>query len=168
MPTLAQTAIAISILSLLVSGVSLGWNIYRDVALKGRLKVYFGVRLLITPGQQAPPPEFLMFSSTNHGPGSVKVEMLVLKNSSWWRRLLRKTKHAVLTHDYTNPLSGRVPSSIAVGDTLQLVMTYDNDCFLGHDWSHIGISDSFGRVHWAPLSHVNEARARFKKDFHAA
>ncbi len=168
MPTLAQSAIAISVLSLLVSGVSLGWNIYRDVALKGRLKVYFGVRLLITPGQQGSPPEFLMFSSTNHGPGSVKIEMLVLKESSWWRRLLRKTRHAVLTHDYTHPISARLPSSIAVGDTTQLAVSYDKDCFLSQDWTDIGISDSFGRVHWAPRSHVKEARERFKKDFHAA
>jgi len=165
MPTLAQAAIAISVLSLLVSGTSLGWTIYRDIALKGRLKVYFGIRLLVTPGENAKPPEFLMFSSTNHGPGSVKVEMLVLKRSSLWRRLLRKTEHAVLMHDYTNPLSGALPSTIAVGDTLQLMMTYDKECFLGQEWTHVGIADSFGRTHWAPTGHVEEARARFKKEF---
>jgi len=38
-------------------------------------------------------------------------------------------------------------------------------CFLHTSPTHIGISDSFGKVHWAPRSRVKEAIARYRRDF---
>ena len=37
------TPIAISLVSLLLAGVALGWNVYRDIVLKARVRVRFGV-----------------------------------------------------------------------------------------------------------------------------
>lgn len=43
---IALIAVAISILSLVVAAFSVGWNVYRDVILKARLKVSVGVSVV--------------------------------------------------------------------------------------------------------------------------
>src|SRR6266487_2754592 len=51
-------SLAVSCLAFLVSGLALGWTIYRDVLDKGRLKIYLMVGRLI-PGVQGAQPAFL-------------------------------------------------------------------------------------------------------------
>lgn len=157
-------AVAISTLSFLVAAISLGWNIYRDVVLKARLRMRFGPRIIITVGSDER-PEYLLLGATNHGPGSVKIQMVVLMRASWWRHIFRRTGHAVLIHDYTNPLSGKLPSKLEVGEGIDLLFSYDANCFLSGKWTHIGVTDSFGRTHWAPTQSVRDARAKFREKF---
>jgi len=156
--------IGISILALCVSGISIGWNIYRDIVLKARLRVSFSLREIMGPSIPMP-IKTLMLSATNFGPGHIRCCMIQLRTAPLWRKLMRRSKRAVLLHDYTNPLSGKLPSRLEVGDTLDLLIPYDKDCFLREQCTHIGLSDSFGRVHWAPARDVPEARQEFKKDF---
>jgi hypothetical protein len=162
--TTAQLAIIISIASAAIAGLSLGWNIYRDVVLKGKVKIGFGVRMIIQQGNPAR-PEYVNIAATNHGPGSVRLSIVQMKDSSWWRWLLRKERYAVVIHDYTNPLSGKLPHKLEVGDKIDLLFHYNADCMLKDGWSHIGISDYFGRTHWADSKRVKEAIDRWKKDF---
>lgn len=91
--------------------------------------------------------------------------MVQMKDSSWWRWLLRKEKYAVVIHDYTNPLSGQLPYKLEVGAKFDLLFPYDAKCMLKNGWSHIGISDYFGRTHWAKSKQVKEAINKWKKDF---
>ncbi len=44
---LGAVAIFISVFSILIAAFSLGWNIYRDVILKPKVKVAFGIRTFI-------------------------------------------------------------------------------------------------------------------------
>jgi len=60
----------VSGLSFLMAGLSLGWNIYRDVILKPRLKIVFGVFSLVGRGVQK--QTYLMVKATNHGPGAIR------------------------------------------------------------------------------------------------
>ena len=44
--TTETTALLVSILSIGVAGTSLGWNIYRDIILKPRVRIHCGVKLM--------------------------------------------------------------------------------------------------------------------------
>jgi len=156
--------IGISLLALCISVLALGWNIYRDVVLKPRLKTRFSLST-IHHSTLPQPFETLVLSATNFGPGAIKCSMIYLKVAPLWRRLLRLTRLAVLFHDYENPLSGKLPTSLEVGEGVSLLISWREDCFLGEGYTHIGLCDSFGRVHWAPPKHVRKAREAYQKRF---
>ena len=59
----------------------------------------------------------------------------------------------------------KVSLELEVGDKIDLLFHYNADCMLKNGWSHIGISDYFGRTHWANSKQVKEAIDRWKKDF---
>ena len=162
--TTAELAIVISIFSVAIAGLSLGWNIYRDIVLKAKIKISFGIRTIVQHGVEER-PEYVIITATNHGPGSAKLSMVQMKNSSWWRWLFRKEKYAVIIHDYTNPLSGQLPHKLEVGEKIDILFPYNEECMLKNGWSHIGISDYFDRNHWAKSKQVKEAVEKWKKDF---
>jgi len=162
--TTAEIAIIISIISAAIAGLSLGWNIYRDIVLKAKVMIDFGIRVIIQHGNQHK-PEFVNICATNHGPGVVNLGMVRMKNSSWWRWLFRREEYGVVIHDYQNPLSGQLPCKLGVGEKLDLLFHYDADCMLKNGWSHIGLSDSFGRTHWAKSKQVRIAIKQWRKDF---
>jgi hypothetical protein len=160
------TAIAISFVSLLFAGLSLGWNIYRDVILKPKMKVRFQISTIVTAGGPAiPRPSFLNITAVNHGPGRVTCNMIHVRTAPLWRRLLRKIKHGVIIGDWTNPLSGKLPATLEVGQTLNLFLPYDKECFLASEVTHVAITDSFGRSHWAPRRDLDSARKLYHKEF---
>jgi hypothetical protein len=67
-------ALCVSILALSASFLSLGWSIYRDVVLKPRLKVAFGIKSMLREDEEhrlsEKGPPLLILEITNHGPGA--------------------------------------------------------------------------------------------------
>jgi hypothetical protein len=162
--TTAHIAIIISLISASIAGLSLGWNIYRDVILKPKLEIFFGIRSLVGPGIGGT-PEYLVLTATNFGPGTTTATMIYTEETSLWKKLLRKTKHAVVIHDYKNPLSGTLPKKLEVGDKLDLLLPYNEECFLRKNWNRVGLYDIFGRFHSAKWNQIREARKRWINDF---
>ena len=156
--------IAISIFALVISVLSLGWNVYRDVVLKPRLKVKFNLNYIIHPTFPSP-VESLILKATNFGPGVVNCRMIQLRNAPLWRRLIRKVKYAVLVHDFENILSGKLPTKLEVGEAVDLMIRWEKGCFLKEPYTHIGLSDSFGRTHWAPKRDVANTREKYNEKF---
>jgi len=157
-------ALIISIVSVLVASISLGWNIYRDVILKAKVDVTFAVVSVIH--QSLPDrPQYLNLKATNFGPGPVTMSTICVREASVWRRAIRKVRFAIITPDYTNPMSAKLPAKIEVGDKIELLLPYDKDCFFKLPFTHVGISDYYGRIHWAPRKQFKEARATWIKDF---
>lgn len=157
-------AIIISIVSVIIGGLALGWNIYRDVVLKPRLKVTFGVRIIIQSGV----PEqlkFLILSVTNHGPGLVKINMVSIRRTSFWLKIVRKGDYAVITMLSKFPYNAKLPVKLEVGDRVDLLLDYEKNCFLKENYTHIGIRDSFGRVHWANKKDLKMAYKSYHADF---
>lgn len=154
----------ISTFSLFVAALALGWNIYRDVILKARIKVDIGVNVLISPGIEGK-PKYIVLTITNFGPGDINLSMIQMKYAPLWRRILRKAKYAIIIHDYTNPLSAKLPIKLSAGDRIDLLLPHNGKSFLGEPCTHIGISDYFGRIHWASRKRLAEAKKAFKKDF---
>ncbi|MBN2654975.1 MAG: hypothetical protein JXR79_07705 [Nitrospirae bacterium] len=157
-------ALLISIFSVLVAAFSLGWNIYRDIILKAKVKVSFAV-ITIIHETMPDRPQFLNIKATNFGPGPVTINMICLKESNAWRRLFRKTKYGIITSDCTDPLSSKLPAKIEVGDKIDLFLPYNKDSFLSLHFNHVGINDCFGRDHWAPRRDFKKAYAEWSKDF---
>ncbi|MEW7987350.1 MAG: hypothetical protein ACH255_19890 [Candidatus Thiodiazotropha sp.] len=160
----AQIAILISVVSACIAGISLGWNIYRDVIIKPKVDIIFGVKMIVTPGSNER-PEYVIITATNFGPGATTISMIQVRYAPLWRRLLRKAKNAVIIHDYENPLSGQLPSKLEVGDKIDLILPYDENCFLNEEWTHVGVWDYFGKSHWAKKRQLKEARERWLNDF---
>ena len=156
-------ALVISILALLVSFANLGWNMYRELALRGRLRVTFGVKEVYHATFPKPLTK-TMVSAVNIGPGEVKVSMVIYKKAALWRRLLRRVEHGCIIYDFTEKLSGRLPCKLEVGDGVDLVFKYP-DFTLDPGTTHVGLRDTFGRAHWAPRRDVRKFYRQFAKDF---
>ncbi|MFH0772572.1 MAG: hypothetical protein V1933_08140 [Candidatus Omnitrophota bacterium] len=157
-------ALTVSIISLFLAALSLGWNIYRDIVLKPRVKISFGVRTLVHPSIEGR-PEYLVISATNFGPGNINLSMIQMKYSGFWLWLFRKSQYAVIIHDYKNPLSAQLPNNVKVGNKIDLLLPYNQECFLSAPCTHIGLSDYYGRIHWAPKKDIKQAKKKYKKDF---
>ncbi len=91
--------------------------------------------------------------------------MLIMKNSSLWKIITRKTKLAVLIHDYTDSMSGQLPCELDIGDGVDFLFKISEDCFLSEGWTHIGVKDSFSRIHWAPKRNVSVAKKSYLEKF---
>jgi hypothetical protein len=157
-------ALGISLLALFVSFANLGWNMYRELALRGRLTVSFGIRQFFHESFPKPLTRVCV-SGTNFGPGSVRVSMISYRKAGMWRRILRRVEVGTIIHDYSDPLSGKLPAKLEVGDSIDLLLKYGPEFEVPADVTDIGLSDSFGHIHWAPRRSVRTFRTRHEKDF---
>ena len=163
-------ALGVSILAFLVSGFSLGWNVYRDVILKPRVKVTFASKTLI-PHQDDPRPwptaPFLELKATNHGPGEVVIDGAVARLVSFPRLLFTEIRYQFLIPDFTHPCGvTTLPTPrLAVGDQRSIIFPYEQECFLAHKPKRVGVVDSFGRTHWASRRELRSALQQHRKSF---
>jgi hypothetical protein len=157
--------IVISTVALVIGALSLGWNIYRDVILRARVLVSFGVKW-ISPGNGEDLLEKMILSAVNYGPGKLRFAALVeIKNAPLWRRVFRRVEYFVVTAEWNSPYGTTLPSTIDVSEELKVVFPYDGECFLREPVTDVGIRDTFGRVHWAPRRDIERAVGQFHKDF---
>ena len=157
-------ALCISLLALMASLLSLGWNIYRDVVMKPKLRVHLGIKQFTDGSERLGPPQVVL-TATNYGPGQIKCEMTALKLSSLWRILFRKVQFSIVIQDFRNPFCSKLPNRLNMAEEICLIFPYDQESFLGSKISHVGVRDSFGRMHWAPKAQLVEAKKRYKHDF---
>jgi hypothetical protein len=160
MMSAGQIALLISFGSVLVAATSLGWNIYRDVIRKPKLRVTLMVGAIVYSSKDH--SNRVVITITNFGPGKSQANMLQLRKSSLWRRLLRRQSFAAFIHDYEDPLSGRLPAPLDVGDKVDLTFRFAPDLFLMHDFTHVGVSDPFGRACWCKGSDYREAQRSYR------
>jgi len=152
-------AITVSLFSLGIALVTLGWNIYREIALRGRIKTSLAIGDWHNDGVRS---QKIIVSATNLGPGSVQLQGFTLKAQT---RGKFNPKCHVPSVEWEHPLTTRLPAMLAVGETAKLVITYEPDCFLSGGVTQFGITDSFGRVHWTPKKDGLRAIEEFEKDF---
>ena len=167
-------ALCVSILALSASFLSLGWNIYRDVVLKPRLKVAFGIKSMLREGEEhrlsEMGPPLLILEITNHGPGEVVCSGAVAKTESFafLRSLFGKLSYRFITPDFKHPLCFRLPYRIVVGEKIQIIFPYNQECFLAEAPMRIGINDSFDRTHWASRQELKRAIQQYRTDLGTA
>ena len=90
---IALIAVAISIISLVVATFSVGWNVYRDVILKPRLKVALEILALVSEAGNH--GTFVALTGTNFGPGELTVSMVHGRVAPLNKRLTRRAQNFV-------------------------------------------------------------------------
>lgn len=152
----------IATLALIISGISIFWNIYRDILLKPRLKVRVQISKVVRQGL-APKDSFIDITAINHGPGAITCESIYARRRALFRWLT--PKYLFIIHDYTNPLSAQLPKKLEVGEKLTLLLPYGERMVLARRPTHLGLRDSFGRLHWSDSKSLREAVNTYLKDF---
>jgi hypothetical protein len=156
--------VGLSGLSLVVASIALGWNIYRDVVLRAKVRVSFAVVSMVTPGV-AVHGKKLSISAVNHGPGRVRIEMICGRAGSRRDAILRRLRRFIILNDHTNPMNPRLPAMLDVGESLNLLLPHDEQSVLSSDARLVGVRDSFGREHYASRDDLMRARVAFEADF---
>jgi len=160
--TTAEVALLISGISGGIALFGLGWNIYRDIILKPKVKVRLHISNIASPGDLPEKrPTVIDFTATNHGPGKVILQGFRMKN----KRLFRKTKWGFMLNDFRNLLSGQFPHKLEVGETATFLLPFRKGTFLEHDFTKIGILDSFDRFHWVPKKDIKRTKQQYQKQF---
>jgi len=152
----------ISVAALIVSVFSLGWNFYRDVILKPRLKVTAAITR-VGPTETGW-KDFITVEAVNFGPGPIICNGILGEKRHlicFWRK--RMCFYAV--EDLNNPLNTRFPKKLEVGDSFMQFFNLTEDAFLSLDPTHVGIRDTFGRMHWATRKSLKQAKKDFQKEF---
>jgi hypothetical protein len=163
-------ALGLSLLAFVVSAFSLGWNVYRDVILKPRVKVDFGLRIIYgtspdgTLVQSGAP--FVELAGINHGPGDIVCRGVVVRRFSFLRSLFTKFPYGFLMVDHAHPYCSELPKRLAVGEEVRIIFPCTSEeHFLETRPSRVGIRDSFGRTHWARRKDLRRAIRQHQKDF---
>jgi len=115
-------AIVVSSISVAVSMFALGWNFYRDVVLKPRVKGSISISSIYHGGKVLGP--YLTLTFVNLGPGKAHLESIHIARLSPLRHLGRRvaklfgagSRYAHIMWDYTNPYSSQLPVSLDVGE----------------------------------------------------
>lgn len=162
MNDLPVIAIVVAALSLSVSAFSLGWNIYRDIVLKGRLKVSCHISTILHGSM--PTFKAISISGVNHGPGKIKCTHIVWTKGGLLAGLLGKATIGTVIEDSTNRYSSKLPKDLDVGERVDLLLPHVKDSVLSIKPNRIGISDSFGRKHWAPRWQVRAAHKGYLEE----
>ena len=109
-----KLAILISIGAIATSFLALGWNIYRDIILKPRLKVRLQISFIMHGEYQS--PSKISIEATNFGPNKIRCSAIHAKNATLWKRVFRKVEYAFIVHDYDDPYSTKLPCVLDVGE----------------------------------------------------
>jgi len=152
----------IAVLALLVASFSIFWNIYRDILLKPRLKVRVQISIIIRDNS-IKKDSFIDITVTNMGPGVITCEAIFARKRALFRWL--QPPLAFIVPDYTNPLSAQLPKKLEVGEKITLLLPYEENAILATKPTHLGIRDSFIRIHWADRDSLKKAIKSYLKDF---
>ncbi|MEQ1813502.1 MAG: hypothetical protein ABL860_03500 [Candidatus Nitrotoga sp.] len=156
-------AIVVSLASICLAAIALGWNIYRDIVLKPRLRVSV-FKGTLTSGAIKATDQFII-SAVNFGPGKLHLNSIRFMHTSLLKKMFQNWKHGVLIHDYQNPLSGKLPAILDVGEKIDFLFSWSAETLCSKAPSHIGIADSFGRTHWAPRKNVIAVNKQWLSEF---
>ena len=141
-----------------------GWTIYRDVIQRPKFRVSIAIKSIYQAGQEPVGPD-LYVEALNLGPLPNRFGVVWCRKS-WWRRQVKETgSYASIYSDYGHVATTPSGERIEVGDTGTHVFPYDVDCFLKEDWAQVGVSDGYGRTHWAPRKHLREVRKKYRERF---
>jgi len=156
-------SLGISVLSFVVAAFSLGWNIYRDIVLKPRVRVTVSRAFVLANGRD--PQDKFIISAVNFGPGRVNLNIIWFKRRSFLLKLRGEQTQRVWMHDFYNPISGKLPAILDVGEKIDLVFPWDKDLVFTHSPTHLGINDSFGRLHCAARKEVRKVLKTWRLEF---
>ena len=145
------TALWISFASAAISATALGWNIYRDILARPRVKIQVSPCLTSEDGKACA----LCLSFTNIGPAPISISSIAAFRRNGLFRI-RKTCGFMITtgirfriitsgkersFETLNPL----PVKMDIGDCLDLFLNSESAEMICKSWERVGVCDSTGR-----------------------
>ncbi len=158
-----QIAILVSFGSLMIAMLALGWNVYRDVVLKPKLRVHAAVVDVVSGGQNH--GTYISVTGTDFGPGRLKVTMVCGRRNWLFTRWLGRKQYFLVVENRSNPLSTPLPADLEVGERAEILLPWDADCFLKDRVRRVGLNDSFGKIHWAPATDLRALKKKYHETF---
>ena len=159
----------VSVVAAVLAAAALGWNIYRDIVSKrSRVKIAGSIMTGGILGQQFEPdevPHYIVIYAVNHGPADTSLSAIEFKIKK--KSFFEKQKSGIMTHDYTNPLSDKLPCELKVAKRARFIFPFDSDCFLKMELSDVWISDVFGNTHRMTTRNLKKLRSRWCAEFKA-
>jgi hypothetical protein len=157
------TAVVISIFSLSVSFLVLGWNIYRDIVLKPRLKVSLSISKIVS-GTTASALK-IAITVVNYGNRQVTCNGVYTDDSTLWKYILRKKINKAFILEETGMYGQKLPHELDVGRSCSLLIPFNRDCFFSKKYTRVGVGDVYGRIHWVPKNEFKKAKEQYQTDF---
>jgi hypothetical protein len=163
----ADWALAISILSALLSLAGFVWNVWsKFIYPKPDLRVHFSMMGFIGNGPWRDP--FLNLSITNHGPIACTIThaMAVVYDPVKRKKvygLINPTKNISISIEDTDGPFTNLPKKIEVGEEFSLRFWSGEKSFIGDEVDRVGVTDTFGRHHWCKHRQVKKVQADFFK-----
>ncbi len=116
-------------------------------------------------GGRQPGGPHIIVKALNTGPLPNRIGIVIVRKSWWQRRIHPTEAFSFIYPDYAHVATTQASTRLEVGDTGIFVFPYNNDCFLKDDFVRIGVTDGYGRTHWAPRTQLHEARREYRKQF---
>lgn len=132
------------IITLCISCFALGWNVYRDVFNKPKIKIR------IDENSLGAGTDNLQINITNEGPGSIEIRRLAVRRGGKFKQLLKQTQKNCIDERADNSGFDRLPIQLGEYEDCDLLVDpirYEK--YLLGDHIYIGIIDSLKRTHWA-------------------
>jgi len=160
----------IAIIALIISGIALGWNIYRDVIQKPKFEIITAIYNTIDGLGKTSKEQHISLRALNHGPGKNRVVTVALASRTSFHFVRRKKykKMAVMPWATHHPMcneAARTSRLVEPGEEVVFAFPFDKECCLSEDYQILGICDVFGRYSWCSKKDLNEMKSRYKKTF---
>lgn len=159
----ADWALVISILSAIVSLAGFVWNIWsKFIYPKPTVRVSFTMVQIIEANSDYI-PSVLRLSATNMGPGEVSLRNALVEFRGHFYQveglgLLSTLDNYPIHQDTTRGYLGAgFPAKVAVGEDFSAYLVPAHERLAKGDYQRIGVTDSFGRSHWAPRRDILRA-----------
>lgn len=160
--TTADWALVVSTFALLVSMMSLAWNVYRELGLRARLNI--SIKLVaLGVGADGEIERRVLVHVVSRGPGSCHITNIAYKRTVW-QRFARKRKYGSVVPP-VGDVGDKLPAKLETGDAVHLFLPYEEGIFLKTRRASVGVKDSLGRYHWAPRNELRTIEKRYRQTF---
>ncbi len=119
---------------------------------------------------------YVFVEALNMGPLSNRIAVVWMRKSWWDRKIKRDHTIAHINPDYGHYATTDSGARIEVGDRATFVFPYNKEVYLREDgedtflneadgYAEIGVTDGYGRFHWAPKKQFIYLKEKIKTDF---
>lgn len=152
-----------STVAIVLSAIAIGWNIYRDAIQKPKFRVSVSLKSIHQLGKESDGPHIYV-EAINLGPLPNRANS-VFACPSWFGRKFRRRLSAYISPDWNHIAATKPAQRIEVGDTATFVFPFAKECFLGEPFAFIGVSDGYGRMHWAPKKQYHDVHSKYVEKY---
>lgn len=150
-----------STIALILAIFTLGWNIFRDVVNRNRVRVTGLIGPLVGPADKTTDHCHIVITAVNCGPAPNTLSGISLQKSKFGKR----PEYAFALEDWKNPHSARFPHTFGVGEQAQYIFPFNKGCLLKMEPTKIGLWDVFGKTHWMNRRVVKRMVGAWQKEF---